>query len=417
MRPDERETAFEAERSVLSCILLSCADVPPAMDLLRPEDFLDRRHMHVFIAMADLAGRDEPIDVVTVLAALREEAIAPKTGWAAYLSELADYSPTAANVEHYTQIVRREARRREFVALTTTAVTKASVPGADADEVFTSMVSDLGQVAEGRDLVRPVSVRDIVRTEFASVQTRAESGDSVTGLRTGFPHLDTMLGGLPNSLVLIVFSLEMSREEYGQAAMASEAKINLQRLRNGTLGDHEWPALTNASDRLSGTDCAIVDKPALDVSEVRSITRQYASRHKLGLVVVDYLQLMQARADSREQEVAAISRGLHALARELCVPVIALSQLNRGLESRGDKRPMLSDLRESGSLEQDAHQVLFIYRDDYYNTDSKQGGTAEIAIAKNRNGPTGMVRLKWIGSCTRFESFAPPADFGGPRDA
>lgn len=423
--------AATAERSVLGGILLSCESLPPGLELLRPGDFSNPMHAHVFAAMQMLHSKQEPIDTITVQALLTSEGTVPRQGWPVLLAELMESTATAANVEYYAVIVRREARRRDFLSVMTEAMGIARQEGVDGDDVIARAITQLGRVAEGRELTRPVLMRDLVRPELEAMERRRNEPE-IVGLPTGFLPLDRRLGGLrPGNLIILaarpsmgksafatnmvahqvtrhgkaalVFTFEMTREEVVQRMLASEARADLQRIITGRTNPDEVNRLTMAANRLFTEHIAIVDKPALPIAEVRSIARTHAARQQLDVIVVDYLQLMTGVGDNREQEVASISRGLKALAMELRIPIVALSQLNRSLEQRSDKRPMLSDLRESGSLEQDANVVLFLYRHGYYEPKCQDPDVTEIGIAKNRNGPPGKIKLKWTGNHTRFD--------------
>ncbi len=434
--------AESAERAVLGGILINCETLPPGLETLHPGDFAGAVHANIFAAMLRLHAQQEPIDMLTVQTTLSSEA-PPRQGWTLYLAELTEGVPTAANVEYYAGIVRREARRRDALQVMTEAMDKVRREGADGDEVVTELVTQLGLIQQGRELTRPVTMRDLLAAELKAIEERGKREE--TGLPTGFVALDRVLGGMrPGNLIILaarpsmgksalatnilehvatrrsktglLFSFEMTREEQVWRILAAEARADLRRIIRGTPNPDEWDRLYRVAPDLHTDRLAIVDKPALPIAEVRSIARTYAARQQLDLVIVDYLQLMRGEGDNREQEVASISRGLKALAMELRIPVIALSQLSRAVEARSDKRPMLSDLRDSGSLEQDANVVLFVYRDDYYHDDSDEPGVAEIAIAKNRNGPTGMVKLRWSGKHTRFDSLEedqPALPYGG----
>ena len=425
------DLARDAETSVLGAILIDGSPGLPASLSISPGDFCDPLHARLFSAMLDLSAKDEPIEEMTLRAAMPGND-GPRQGWAPYIATLSEHVATSANLQHYAKIMRAEARRRDALTVLHQGIANASKEGTDGDEVIAKLITQLGQLEAGRQLVKARSAKELVREEFKAIETRRDS-DEIPGVPTCLAPIDNRLGGMmPGALVIIaarpsmgksalacgiakdlatrkglgvlVFSCEMTGEEQIQRLIASEGSIDLHSIRTGRLANGDWPKLAKASSSLSIENLHFVDKSDLSINELRSMARAHASRHKVGLVVVDYLQLISGNGETREQEVASISRGLKALAMELRIPVIALSQLNRGLEQRADKRPMLSDLRESGSLEQDAHQVLFIYRDDYYRPDSDEPGIAEIGIAKNRNGPTGTAKLKWSGRYTRFDA-------------
>ena len=430
--PANQDLSIESETSLLGALLIPCSTSwPPDVETLRPGHFSSLTRAKVFAAMLELRARNEQVDQLTVHGALRDQAKPPKAGWATYLAGLCGAVPTAANVDHYARLVLRESRRRDYVSVMSGAVCDAREVGADADAIATTAALRLGEIADGREIMRPVMIHEALKSELADLDERRRSGTPV-GHSTGFKELDRIMCGLvPGHMILIaarpsmgksslvrnmlvrmslrglgvlLFSLEMSREEIAQAAVASESRVNLQAIRTARLTTDQYDKVVGSMATMHASKMAIVDKPEMQIAEIRSISRAFASRNTLHAVAVDYVQLARGDGSNREQEIASISRGLKALAKELRVPVIGLSQLNRGLESRDDKRPRLSDLRESGSLEQDADEVLFLYRDDYYNQQSSKAGIAEVGVAKNRNGPTGMIELAWLGRFTRFES-------------
>jgi replicative DNA helicase len=423
---------LEAERAVLGSLLAGADGWPPEVELLRAADFADRYHCNVFAAARRLHNCGEPVDVITVLGELGDKIAPPGQGWGTYLSGLSDGGLISlGNLGHHAKLVARESRRREYLAVMADAVNKAKVAGADADEIATQASLKLGRIAEQREIARPEPMREVMRAELRDLDERRNSGKSV-GHPTGFDALDELVCGLvPGHLVVVAgrpsmgkssfarnvlvhlakqghgcifFSLEMTKDEIGRAAVSSESRVNLQSIRTGDLCTSEYDRVVEGMAALHSDKLVLVDRPALSVAEIRTITRAYAARHELDVVAVDYLQLATGEGSNREQEIASITRGLKALAVELKIAVVALSQLNRGLESRTDKRPRLADLRESGSIEQDADEVVFLYRDEYYNPNTEQKDTAEVALGKSRNGPVGMVLLKWLGWCTRFEN-------------
>ena len=427
----------ELERSVLGAVMLGCGDLPPGMEVVSPTDFVAAQHRAVWRAVLGLARARLPIDEITVSEALAGVTPVPGCGWAVYLSELTSETPTAANLEYYTRALQARARRRDFVAATTRALERAKDESIDGDELMTGLVTELGKLAESRALIRPVSLREAAVAEYHEIQARGQAGGGITGLPMGFPGIDALTGGMsPGDVVVVagrpgmgksayatnvvhhvsiesgrsslIFSLEMSCQSQAQRFIATDSNIDLRRLRTGGLWRTDWVKLTGTMERLHHDRVHLVDRGGLSVTEVRSIARQHAARNQVDLIVVDYMQLLRGTGDNREQQVADISRGLKALAMELQVPVIEISQLNRSVESRQDKRPMLSDLRESGSIEQDADVVIFLYRDDYYNPKSDDAGLCEVALTKQRNGPTGMVKLRWVKECTRFAPLDEP---------
>lgn len=439
--------ATTAERQVLGGLMLSGDVLPPGLETLRPGDFLSPLHATVFAAILELYARQEPIDQLTVHGAIREPGSAPREGWSVFLGNLTEEAVTTANVLHYAKLVRSESRRRDCLIVLNEALEKVKRESTDADEVMVEASRQLGLLAEGRELTKPVSMRELVSAGMKAIERRHEAKEP-PGLQTGFAAVDRVIGGMrPGNLLLLAarpsmgksalaqgivdyvsvragkrvlwFSFEMSGEEIVDRGLAASGRVNLQRVISGALNDTDWPKLAHAAGRLHHSKTHVIDKGGLTIEEVRSISRTFAARNSdLGLIVVDYVQLMQGVGESREQVVSSISRGLKALAGELRIPVLALSQLNRALEQRNDKRPQLSDLRESGSLEQDANVVMFIYRDDYYDSETEHPGIAEIGVAKNRNGPTRMVKLRWTGEHCRFDSLeddSPTLPYGAQR--
>lgn len=419
----------EVERSILGGVLLECQDLPPGVETITVNDFLVTTHRLIWGAMLSLNEKREPIDLITVGAVLNGVTPAPSVGWSAYLSELTDHTPTSANLAHHAQVLQRQVRRRDFVTVMGKALERAKDPTIDGDELMTEAVTELGRLADSRAFVRPAPLKDSVRAEFKAIEERGRGG--FTGLPMGFASIDGITGGMaPGTQIIVaarpsmgktafannvvhnvsvqgesnslIFSLEMNSQEQAQRFIAQDGRIDLRRIRTGRLRDSDWPKLAHTAQKLHNDRVHIVDKAGLSITELRSIARQHASRRAVHLIVVDYLQLMEGVGDNREQQVASISRGLKALAMELRVPLIAISQLNRSVEMRQDKRPMLSDLRESGSIEQDADLVIMLYRDDYYHPKSDDEGLCEVAVTKQRNGPTGMHKLRWFKEYTRF---------------
>lgn len=430
---------IDAERAVLGSILLSNEAIFTAIEVLNWEDFYRPAHRLVFQAMVDLANKSEPVDLITLQGSLKNRSELEAAGGLAAIAQLAEAVPTAANVRHYAEIVKQKATLRRLIEAGTEVVKSAFEVG-DADLVLDQAekaIFEIGQVKAQRGL-SPVS--EIVKEAFKKIEELYEQKREITGLTTGFSDLDRMLSGLqPSDLVIVagrpsmgktafalnlatnaalkersgiaVFSLEMSKQQLVMRMLCSEGRIDAGRMRGGFLNESDWPKLAKAAGSLSEAPMYIDDSGSLSVLEVRAKCRRIAAETDggLGLVMVDYLQLMRGspNAQSREQEISEISRGLKALAKELNIPVIALSQLNRSLEQRQDKRPVLSDLRESGAIEQDADVIMFVYRDEVYNPETEDKGVAEIIVGKQRNGPIGAARLKFFHEYTRFENLAP----------
>jgi replicative DNA helicase len=432
----------EAEQAVLGGLLLDNAVWERLADLLRPEDLYAHRHRLIFRAIRDLLDASSPADVVTVFERLKTRGEDEDAGGLAYLNSLAQYVPSAANARRYAEIVREKAVLRRLISASEEIATAATNPGGEpAAAILDKAESRIFQIAEDTARMKQgfQPLDGLVVQLLDRVQEMADNPNDVTGVPTGFVDLDRMTAGLQagdlivlaarpsmgktalavniaehvalhEALPVAVFSMEMGAAQLAVRVVGSIGRIDQGRLRTGKLTEEEWPRLTDAIERLRGVSLHIDETPGLTPSELRASARRLARQcGKLGLIVVDYLQLMSGSSSSEENratELGEISRGLKALAKELQCPVLALSQLNRGVESRNDKRPLMSDLRESGAIEQDADVIMFIYRDDYYNKDSREPGVAEVIIGKQRNGPTGLVKLAFIKPLTRFESLA-----------
>jgi len=425
-----------SEQSVLGGLLLDKTAFDKVADKIDEDDFWRRDHRLIFRAISDLAHRNVGIDRTTVSGWLRDRDLLDQTEGTDYLDHLAKTTSGASQIVAYATIVREKAILRRAIDAGTQMITMARASeGLKVDEILEKSESAIFALAErgARNHSGPRDLRSAVREAFDLLQTRYQNRGQLTGLPTGFTELDEMTSGLqPTDLIIVaarpamgktafalniaehacqatrkgvgVFSLEMSSMQLTLRLMSGNGGIDQSRLRSGRLKDEDWGGLTSASVRLEPIPLFIDDTPALSPLEVRSRARRLARQCDLGLIVVDYLQLMHVpgNKENRASEVAVITGALKALAKELNIPVIALSQLNRGLEQRADKRPVMADLRESGSIEQDADIILFLYRDDYYNKDSTDAGRAEVIIGKHRNGPTGTVRLAFDGKHTRF---------------
>ncbi len=422
-------TVTTAERSVLGAILIDPEPMPEAAAMLRPDDFFDKRHMEIFGSFCRLANRDEPIDMVTVYAELKEWGATPTT--LDLLPELSNEVPTSANAGHYAKIVVEASRRRDVIKLLQRTLQMATNEGIKTGDVIDAVASGLGDLAEKRAPAHPVAVAELVREEMKDLETRNKG--QVPGIPTGFDALDKIQCGMnPGDLIVIaarpsmgktalalnmadymairlnlsvlIFTLEMEKLQLVQRLLATRSEVSASRIRTGDIHDAEWSSLANAAGILHTDKIHLCDQGVSTVEDVRVVSRAFAARHPCDAIIVDYMQLLTGRGESREQDVSGMSRGLKNLAKELRCPVIALSQLNRSVETRPDKRPRLSDLRESGAIEQDADSVMFIYRDDYYNPQTNEPGVAEIAVAKNRHGPVGMAKLDWHAPSTRFKN-------------
>ena len=429
--------SLEGETSLLGAILLNNEVLSRVADALDREDFYRTGHRLLYETMIELSEKGAPIDLVTVTDALRQKGLLDKAGGAAYLSSLTSQVPSADNAEHYARIVRDKAILRKLIWVSTEIASEGYDANSEVADYLDRAEKAIFEIT-ARNIRRSFSsVKDILRDTFARIEELYERKDLVTGVPSGYHDLDQLTAGLQRSDLVIVagrpgmgktsfvlniaqyaaieagipvafFSLEMSKEQLVMRLLCSEARVDSHRLRRGMLRDSDWPKLTRAAGALADAPIFIDDTAGISTLEVRAKARRLKSEADVGLVIVDYLQLMRGRGsyDVREQEISEISRSLKALAKELNVPVIALSQLNRGVESRSDKRPMISDLRESGAIEQDADVIMFIYRDEIYNKESPDRGIAEIIVGKQRNGPTDSVKLAFLSEFTTFENLA-----------
>ena len=428
---------LEAEVSVLGGVLLDNEALNRVLEVMKEGDFYRESHRKIFSAILDLYEKSEPVDLITLTEALKKRDALEAVGGVEYLNSLVNSVPTAANISYYAKIVKEKAILRKLINRSTDIISQVYGVSGDVDDFLDQAERSIFEISEDR--VRPsfYSLKEIIKSSFKTIERLYEKRQLITGVPTGFTKLDELTSGLqPSDLIIIagrpsmgktalaldiaahaaveggtpsaIFSLEMAKEQLALRMLCSEAKVDAHRLRGGFLSESDWPKLTRAAGSLSEAPIFIDDTPGLTALEMRAKSRRLKAEHNLGLVVVDYLQLMRGRADSdtREQEISDISRSLKALAKELTVPVIALSQLNRRVEERGDKRPQLSDLRESGAIEQDADVIIFLYRDEVYNKseDNPNKGKAEIIIGKQRNGPTDKFELTFLDKFTCFEN-------------
>lgn len=430
---------LEAEESVLGACLISREAVASVLEIVKADDFYKPAHVEIFNAMLELYGRGDPIDFVTLTELLRRRESLESVGGKSYVYTLVETVPTASSAAFYARIVEENALlRRLITAAHEISELGYSVPE-DVEKAIDSAEAMIFQVSQRRDIQDFQPLKDLLTEGMQIVEKLYEQGTSITGLPTGFTELDNITAGFqPSNLIVIaarpamgksalavsiaqhvaveqntpvvIFSLEMSKMELTQRLMCAEARVDSNRLRRGSLQDSDWPKLSHALGRLAEAPIFIDDTASVSIMEMRAKCRRLKAKHGLGLVIVDYLQLMQppsrSRGDNRVQEIGDISRSLKILARELELPVIAVSQLSRNVEHRTDKRPMLADLRDSGSIEQDADIVMFIYRDEVYNPDSPQKGIAEVIVAKHRSGPIGKVDLAFLMHYTKFANLA-----------
>jgi len=428
---------IDAEQAVLGALLLDPEAVHHVPSTLRPDDFYHQGHRLIFEAALNLAEQGQPVDLVTVTGRLREQGTLEKAGGAAYIASLLDIVPTAANIEHYSRMVEEKSLLRTLIMVATRIAEMGYEGGKDAARLLEQAERMILEIGARRAAGGFASLREILLSVWSFVEQAYASKGGISGLPTGFIDLDRLCCGLqPADLIILaarpsmgktslalsiahqvavkqrlpvaVFSLEMSKEQLVQRLLCAEARVDQYRVRTGNLREEDWERLSDAMANLSEIPLYIDDSAAGSVRDMRAKARRLQAEHGLALVVIDYIQLMQSgtRAENRQQEISQISRGLKSLAKELNVPVLALSQLSRAVEARQDKRPQMSDLRESGALEQDADIVMFIYRDEYYNPESDKRGIAEIIVAKQRNGPVGTVELGFLKEFTRFVNLA-----------
>ena len=428
---------LDAEQSILGGILLDNQALNAVLEVLTHQDFYSEAHRKIFLAITELAERNEPSDLVTLGSFLKDKNQLDSIGGTSYLATLVESVPSAANISAYAKLVKEKSVLRQLISTATGIVTRSYGTGADVDQLLDEAEHAIFEISEHK--IRPsfFPMKDIIKDSFRTIERLYERKELVTGVPTGFGKIDEITSGLQNSDLIIIagrpsmgktafalniaehvaleeniavaiFSLEMAKEQLAMRMFSSIAKVNSQKLRRGFVGETDWPKLTTAAGRLSEAPIFIDDTPAITVLEMKAKARRLKADKGLGLVILDYLQLMRSGGskDSREQEISEISRSLKALAKELAVPVIALSQLNRKVEDRTNRRPQMADLRESGAIEQDADVIAFIYRDEVYNKseDNTERGFAEIIIGKQRNGPTGAVKLVFQEQFTRFEN-------------
>ena len=423
----------EAEQSVIGSMIMSRDAIVEASEILTGADFYQQQYGVVFEAMVELNDEGKAVDLITLQERLKEKDLPPEISGMEFVRDLLSAVPTSANVKYYAEIVSEKAMLRKLIK-TTEEISNACYLGKektqDILEVTEKKIFDLVQNRGANEFV---PIRQVVLNAIEKIEMASRTQGNVTGIPTGFIDLDYKMSGFqPSDLILVaarpsmgktafvlniaqymafhnhvtaaIFSLEMSKEQLVNRMLSLESKVDSQSIRTGNLEDEDWAKLIEGANIIGNSNLIIDDKPGISISELRSKCRKYKMEHNLGVIFIDYLQLMtgSVRSESRQQEISEISRSLKALARELNVPVVALSQLSRAVEQRPDHRPMMSDLRESGAIEQDADVIMFIYRDDYYNKDSENKGIAEIIIAKQRNGPIGTVNLVWLPNYTKF---------------
>ncbi|SDG79301.1 replicative DNA helicase [Desulfosporosinus hippei] len=424
---------LEAEQAVLGAMMLEPEAGSAVFEMLQPDDFYRDNHRLMFSAIRDLSEKGDPVDLVSVAEALHRQGRLEQVGGITTISEIARSVPTAANVEYYARIVSEKSLLRQLIRATSSILERGYEPGEEAHSLLEEAEKLILDLSRQRVKDGFSAIRDVLLDTFEKIEHLYANKGNLTGVPTFFTELDRMTSGWqPSDLVIIaarpsmgktamvlnmaqnasvrakvpvaIFSLEMSKEQLVQRMLCGEAMVDQQRVRTGDLLDADWPKLTRAVGPLSDAPIFIDDTVGISLAELRSKSRRLKTEHNLGMIIIDYLQLLSVgkKSESRQQEVAQISRSLKGLARELKVPVIALSQLNRGVEQRQDKRPIMSDLLESGAIEADADVISFIYRDEYYHPESEKKGIAELIIAKHRNGPVGTVELGFLKEFTKF---------------
>ena len=433
----------DAERSVLGAALLSKDALFDVVEAVRPEDFYDPNHREIFSVVYELSKKNAPVDALTVSEELDKRGSLDMVGGRAYVAGLSSTTPTTANAAEYAKIVAEKASIRRLIDKADEIVTKGYDKSMDAGQLLDYAENGIFEISQARQKGAYVPLKDVLLSNIDNIDKASKLKDGLTGVTTGFKDLDAKTSGLQRSDLIIlaarpamgktafalslalnaaikggasvmVFSMEMAREQLGQRLLAMESKVEMQKLKTGRLERRDWDDVNVALEVLSGAEIFIDDTAGISIMEMKSKCRRLKAEKKLDLIIIDYLQLMNPEGrslDSRTQEISVISRNLKLLARELDCPVIVLSQLSRNPEQRTDHRPMLSDLRDSGSIEQDADIVLFLYRDEYYNENTDVPGECEVIIAKQRSGPTGTVKVAWLDKITKFVDSAGSGNF------
>ena len=428
--------SIEAEKSVLGSVLQSKEALFEVLEILEPEDFYSEHHKEVFEAVRELNRRSEPVDILTVSEELKKRNTLAMVGGRAFVASLPTEAPSTANAESYAHIIKEKAILRSLIQASADILDRSYKDKTDSQEVLSFAEQEIFNIARAKQKKDYTSLYDVMMENISQIDAMASTEGKLIGLTTGFVDLDEKTAGLQKSNLIIIaarpamgktafvlnlaqnaalkadakvliFSLEMSKEELGMRMLSSDTCIDLAKLKTGDLNRGEWEDLDIGIDRLTKAGIYIDDTPGISLMEMKNKCRRLKAEKGLDLVIVDYLQLMEAKAESRQQEISKLSRSLKILAKEMDCPVIVLSQLSRAVEQRIEKKPQLSDLRESGAIEQDADLVMFLYRDEYYNPDTDKPNTCEVILAKHRGGSTGTVELAWLGKYTKFADKSP----------
>lgn len=427
----------EAEIAVLGSMLLDKEAISQAIELLDESSFYREAHAKLYSTIVKLYDQNKVVDIVTLVEKLRNSGALDEIGGPTYITSITSSIPTSANIEHYAKIVREKAVLRDLISTATQIISESYDNTSSVDELLDKAERMIFDITANKVQTRTSSIKEVIKSSIETIDNLYQRKENITGIATGFHDFDVMTAGLQRSDLIVVagrpsmgksalisciaehisvvekvplafFSLEMSKEQLVQRMLCSHARVDSHKVRTGFLSQSDWPKLVNAAGKLSESPLYIDDTPAASALELRAKARRMKAQYDIGLIVVDYLQLMQgARGiENRQQEISDISRSLKALARELNVPLIAVSQLSRAVEQRSDRRPQLSDLRESGAIEQDADVVVLLLREEYYNPTEENRGIAEVIVAKQRNGPVGTMKLAFVSEYTRFEDLA-----------
>lgn len=428
----------EAEQSLLGAVLLENEALSKALEIIKPEDFYYESHRQIFECMIELFNKNEPADIITITEILKRKGKLEQIGGASYLADLSEKIPTAANIEYYAKIIKEKALLRNLINSATQIASRAMRAEENIEDLLDFSEKTIFSISENQIKPSFYPLKEVITASFKNIERLYEKKELITGVPTGFADLDAMTSGFQSSDLIIIagrpsmgktafclnvaqhaayeanvttaiFSLEMSKEQLALRMLCAEARVDNHKLRSGFIAESEWGKLAMGAGKLADTKIYIDDTPGITVLEMRAKARRLKAEHGLGMLIVDYLQLMsgsRSKSEGREQEISEISRSLKALAKELSIPVLALSQLNRRVEDRTVKKPQMADLRESGAIEQDADVILFIYRNEVYHPDAEDTkGIAEIIIGKQRNGPTGEIKLTFVNEYTRFEPY------------